>query len=83
MVDTTPAMSEQSNPLLGPGVPVAVLQALSPRADFVEPPSVEAPARKGQHDSPAAVWSPTTGVHPDEQLIAQLRRLSELRHQMR
>jgi hypothetical protein len=62
---------------------VAVLQALTPRADFVEPPTVEAPRVKDQHhESPAAVWAPTTGVHPDEQLIAQLRRLAELRHQM-
>ncbi len=59
---------------------MAVLQALSPRAAFVEPPT--AADTPQQHESPAAVWAPTTGIHPDEQLIAQLRRLAELRHQM-
>ena len=70
-------MSDQANPLLGPGVPAALLHALVPRAEFVKVP----PADAGPKD-PGAVFTPSPTPSADEQLLADLRRLSELQSQM-
>jgi hypothetical protein len=71
-------MSDQPNPLLGPGVPTDLLRALMPRADFM---MKLAPPQTGD-TSPAAVFTPSPTPSADEQLLADLRRLSELQSQM-
>jgi hypothetical protein len=72
-------MSDQVNPLLGPGIPVALLHALVPRADFVKPPVPRPDENKRPEPSAGAVF--TSGDEPgaDEQLLDDLRRLAELR----
>jgi hypothetical protein len=70
-------MSDQANPLLGPGVPAALLYAMSPRAEFVKPPTSTAPAAP-----PAAVFTPSEEPAADARLVEDLRRLAELRAQM-
>jgi hypothetical protein len=71
-------MSDQVNPLLGPGIPVALLHALSPRAEFVKPPVPRSEEARRSQEAPAAVFTPGGDAGPDEQLRSDLRRLAAL-----
>ena len=71
-------MSDQANPLLGPGVPTDLLRAMMPRADFM----LKIPPHQTGDTGPGAVFTPSPTPSADEQLLADLRRLSALRDQM-